>query len=225
MKARGDVKFLKGLPLFSVCSDSDIAAILEFSTPQDAIARQHLFSQGEPCAAFYVLCDGAIKLVSQPEEDQCKVMDLVGPGTLVGEEALFFDCGYLLTAIAAADSELLAIKAAPFVDYLRSHSVLSQSMMRHLTRRLCIVIRRLESYAAHTAEQRVAAYLLAQMNGNGAGSQINSFHSRRDLASFLAITPETLSRTISEFRRRKWITMDRRKIMVRDPDRLAQVVE
>jgi CRP/FNR family transcriptional regulator len=47
--------------------------------------------------------------------------------------------------------------------------------------------------------------------------------SRRDLANYLRLATETVSRVFSRFEQVGLISVDRRKVTLRDPDKLARV--
>ena len=47
--------------------------------------------------------------------------------------------------------------------------------------------------------------------------------SRRDLANYLRLATETVSRVFSRFEKEKLLSVDRREVTVRDPAKLARL--
>lgn len=50
------------------------------------------------------------------------------------------------------------------------------------------------------------------------------YHRQRDLASILAIAPETLCRIMAKFKRRGWIASTAEGVTVRDPASLGNLI-
>jgi CRP-like cAMP-binding protein len=70
-------------------------------------------------------------------------------------------------------------------------------------------------------ETRIALYLLECMENQGTGMEITLPMTRKDLASYLGTTPETISRKLAELETLGYIRqMTSRKIQILDMDGL-----
>jgi CRP-like cAMP-binding protein len=75
------------------------------------------------------------------------------------------------------------------------------------------------------AEQRVAAYLLEHRDTDDLDGPVGNIpYRRKDLASRLNLTPETLCRVLGHFRKRGWISMpSNSKLLIHDADALREL--
>ncbi len=230
------VAALRAAEVFSALSDQERAAIAEHAVARAFGSRRVVFWHGDPCTHLHVVVEGAVKLMVGAEQRQ-KVLDFVGPGGVFGEEAVFSGDDHQTTAVTLARTTLIAIEAAPFSRLAQHAPRAAWAMLNGLSRRVTRLARHMERLASLSAEQRLAAYLLSgahaftaghgrpggngEIEANGDGNARPVGPSRRDLASHLAVTPETLSRTIAAFRGRNWIEAGRRGISVTDEAGLA----
>jgi len=78
-----------------------------------------------------------------------------------------------------------------------------------------------------TAEGRLAAFLLSLSSRlakrEGLVSELNLSMSRNDIGNHLGIAEETVSRVFTLFRQKDFITLRRRQITLKRPDKLSAV--
>jgi len=208
--------------------DAQVLSRLEpFSRLERVPSRASLYVQGEPGSAVFVLIEGSFKLMRSLPGTREHVVRLVRPGEVLGESVLFFDDVYPATAVALESARVLSIAAHRFLEVLRRDPHLAWNVMKRLGKRIDELQTQTELLATHTAEQKVAAYLIhcyRQLEADGAATQVIGLTCRRsELASLLALAPETLCRVTTEFKRRGWIRSDNGGIVVVDVDALAAV--
>ncbi|MCP5151117.1 MAG: Crp/Fnr family transcriptional regulator [Ectothiorhodospiraceae bacterium] len=211
---------LEATTLLAGCPRQDIEAVARVTAPRAFSGKQTIVRRGEACDALYVVEQGAVKLLRQHDGRPEKVLELLGPNAVFGETALLCGRGYPYRAIALEDSHLLAIEAAPLLALIQERPMLAWRLIAHLAEAYESALDTIEIVGTFSAEQRVAAYLLTQRARVGEATWFQGPRSRRDLASLLCITPETLSRTISEFRRKGWVETEGRRIGVLEPEAL-----
>lgn len=85
---------------------------------------------------------------------------------------------------------------------------------------------RLLMLGRQTARERLATFLLGQGTRMGSSElwPVDPAISRADMADFLGLTTETVSRLLSAFHRERLISRERRAIHILDPDRLRAIV-
>ena len=196
-----------------------------FSRLERVPPRSSLYVQGEQGTAVFVLIEGSIKLTRSLRGAREHVVRLARPGEVLGESLLFSDEVYPATASALQSSCVLSVVARPFVEELRRVPHLAWNVMQRLGKRIEELQTQTDLLATHTAEQKVAAYLshcYRELQIDGAASPIIALACRRsELASLLALAPETLCRVTTEFKRRGWIRSENGQIVVVDADALA----
>jgi CRP/FNR family transcriptional regulator len=171
---------------------------------------------------MFLLVEGAIKLVQRTGSSRERVVELVRPGDWFAESAVFCGNGYHASARALSHTEVLGVPAVALGRFLKQRPGLAVGLLHRLSRRAETAVQQMSDLCTRTAEQRVAAYLLEYDEGEGSAYRVpDGPHSRADLASFLAVTPETLSRILQRFRRLGLIEKVGTELLIRQPESLA----
>jgi CRP-like cAMP-binding protein len=213
---------LDATPLFGGLDDAVLAGLLPHTSVRWLRAKQTLYVQGQPGDSIFVLIEGSMKLVRRTGGARELVVRLIRAGEVLAETVLFSRDGYPATAVALEDSRLLAVDARRFAACLRENSGLAWKVMERLGKRIEELQVQAELLATHTAEQKVAAYLVRRYRALSPTDAVVASSCRRsDLASLLALAPETLCRVITEFKRRGWIRSENGRIVVIDAKGLA----
>lgn len=216
---------LEASALFRDLDERSLERLEPICALRPVAARETLYIQGEPGDAIFVLMTGSMKLARRVAGDRERVVRLIRPGEVLAESVLFFDKVYAATATALENSDLLAVDARRFVAQLRHDAHLAWNVLERLGRRIQELQTQAELLATHTAEQKVAAYLISRYRMLSPSDAAIALSCRRsDLASLLALAPETLCRVITEFKRRGWIRSEHGRILVVDAEALAAAV-
>jgi CRP/FNR family transcriptional regulator len=133
------------------------------------------------------------------------------------------------TATALEDAEACALPYSQLTDACAEERSLRMQMLRLAGAEL-VRDQRLLALIAHThSEQRVAAFLLSlsqRMRERGfSPSDFLLRMTRAEIGSYLGTTLETVSRSLSAFARRGFITVRRRQIHLADLDALRAEFE
>lgn len=185
----------------------------------------HLFRVGDRSTAIYALRSGCIKCYSLDAGGHELVYGFHVRGEFLGFDAVYPD-RHRCNAIVL---ETCSACVVPYFDIDRigrefpgvhSHvlQLMSRGFSRHLTQ--CEGI---------GATQRIAAFLLdicsrLQQPGN-IEYEFKLPMSREDIASYVAVSPETLSRLLAKLSKKKLICVDRRRIRLVDPQRLDLIAQ
>lgn len=216
---------LEASTLFRGLDEDSLADLQRYSELRRVPARETLYAQGEPGAMLFVLLDGSMKLTRRTDGAREHVIRLVRPGEVLAEAALFSGGAYAATATALEESRVLAVDAQRLAAQLRRDPHLAWNVLQRLGKRIEELQTQTELLATHTAEQKVAAYLMNRYRVVAPEDAVIASSCRRsDLASLLALAPETLCRVITEFKRRGWIRSENGSVMVVDAKALAEAV-
>ena len=144
----------------------------------------------------------------------------------VAAETSFSGRPYPVTAAALMDTRLIRIDADAFRDFVQQHPEVSWQMLSALSLRLHRLVGQISSLSLLNAEQRVADHLVKNIDPAAPGEPVDKVpQRRRELASHLNMTPETLCRVLATFRSRGWIELpSSSSVIVRAVDELAALV-
>jgi CRP/FNR family transcriptional regulator len=213
--------------------DGPAAAIGTYRLAELECAKRHirigatLCFSGEPFLNLFSISSGSFKSVIQTESGNERVSGLHRSGDLMGMDAIGAG-SYRARVVALEDSQVQVIPYQKFQSLvLQSPKLLEQLlclMSNEISRRQAMASERDAS-----AEARVANLLvgLAQQSAErGASSlEFNLLMSRRDLGSYLGLSLETVSRTLSRLQEKGLVLVRNRELRILKPDELAALGE
>jgi CRP/FNR family cyclic AMP-dependent transcriptional regulator len=125
------IELLGACPLFGGVDAGDLAAIseraLEVAFPADhVIARQ-----GEIGTGFFVIVEGAVRVVRDGQE-----LARLGPGDFFGEMSVIDGLPRVAQVVATADTRCLALATWEFERLILDHPTIALAILRGLSARL-----------------------------------------------------------------------------------------
>jgi CRP/FNR family transcriptional regulator len=221
------VQVVRAVPLFASLRESDwdeVALLLNgLCYPREA----YLFFEGGAPEFLYVVWMGRVKVMRHSVNGRDVVLDVLGPGRLLGEVAVFDGAPYSQTAQAMEEVAVISIARDDYLFLLQRYPVLSLAVINELGRRLRVANDLVHSLAVDRVERRIARALLRLASYNGTptkdGIMIQMRLTRQDLADMTGTTVETAIRIMSRFRRQGSITTQRGRVVIKHPEDLESV--
>jgi CRP-like cAMP-binding protein len=143
MSLERDIALLSRLTVFRELNGEHLKLLAFSSARQELAPGAVLFREGDAAASGFVVATGEIEL-SRVRRGERRVESACGPGTLVGETALFVETRRPATAMAAVESEVIEISRALVLRMLREYPQLAVRLRSTLSRRLVGTIAELE---------------------------------------------------------------------------------
>jgi CRP/FNR family transcriptional regulator, nitrogen fixation regulation protein len=155
--------------------------------------NSEIFGEGEPAEYLYKVMSGCVRTYKTLNDGRRQISGFYLPGEVFG---LSFDDEHTVSAEAIADSKVLLIKRSA-IDALagrdpsiaRELFALTGRELRHAQDRILLLIK--------SAQERVAGFLLEMADRTSAANAIELPMSRQDIADYLGLTIETVSRTLT----------------------------
>lgn len=130
---------------------------------------------------------------------------------------------HAFSAEALGACEVLAVRRRTLETEAGRDLAVSEALRRACAERLCKMQAHLIQTGRKSAIERVAA-VLAQFAGRGDAEVVDLPMSRQDIADYLGLTIETVSRTISQLQASKVIRLTAlRKVRICDPQALRRL--
>jgi CRP/FNR family transcriptional regulator, cyclic AMP receptor protein len=227
MQAFPDPSVLSALPLFRDLPPDQLARVAQVVHRQAFPSGTTIFTAGQPAEAVYILLSGTLKVHVEQLDGTDVIIDISGPGDVLGEMAVLDSVGRSASANTLEDAVLLWMDRASFVDCLRTMPVVSLNLVRVLTARLRMANERIQAFASLDVYGRVARHILAFANKYGQttpeGIVIPLRLTQSDLADFAGASRERVNQVMSFYKQRKYIAVDRNhRITVLNRAALAQ---
>ncbi len=194
--------------------------------PADLVsAGKALFWEGDPANHLFELTEGVIRLYRIIGEGRRVITAFLFPGDLVGAS---LQDRYLYTAEAVTDCRLRRIGRKVFHEEVSRNPGLRPDLIALLCAEMAAAHDQMVLLSKKNAEERLCSFLLNLMNRNGGngpdGNLVALAMSRLDIADYLGLTIETVSRTITKLANRGVLApVGRHEIRILQPRRLAQL--
>lgn len=217
-------------PLFSELTSEEYLELIGVAHHFDRNRGELVFQVGRPAEGLYVICWGKVKLVQHtPDRSKGYILDVLGPGDLLGEEAFFAQDVYTACAKALEPTRFCYLPGEDFIRFLERHPEICRRFLREFALKLGENFRARVELAYERSEVRLARMLLKLLRkfGTDGGDEgtIDLDLSRTDLAELLGIRAETAIRILSEWRDERILELDDRRIRVTDRQRLDDLAE
>jgi CRP/FNR family transcriptional regulator len=188
---------------------------------------EHVYRAGEPFCSLYAIRSGSIKIYTLAEDGQEQIVGFYISGELVGLDALETGCH----AFSACVLETTTLCEMPFdrlTELSNTLPSLNQQLCRLMSREISHEQAMLLLLGKKSAEERLASFLLnlrERLRQRGfSGKEFSLSMSRHDIANYLGLAVETVSRLFTRFQEEGLLTVRRRQISIRDVRRLRQLV-
>jgi CRP/FNR family transcriptional regulator len=188
--------------------------------------NQILFFEGGIAQHLFALHTGLVKLVKSLENGKDRITGVLFPGELFGLESLT-DAAYPLTAVALRDCEICAAPRDDFSSYLQTNPEIALGMVRFLVAEIKRVRTQVTDMSFKDARMKVATFILSLIT-NDTPSTDGVLHlqlplSRLEISEVLELSPETISRTLSAFRREQLVLARGRHLTIQNRSGLENV--
>lgn len=185
-------------PMFAALSRDQRQRLLHAGRVEQLVAGQVLYSRGDASSRFFLVLEGQVNLSLHSRDGGGKIIDIQGPGQVFAEAVVFMARPvYQMTASAATAAQVLGIPNHEYVEILLGNPEACRQVLQHLSSRLHVRIREIEGITLESATSRVARLLDSRMPPDAtSAARIRLTETRQELASYLAMKPETLSRAL-----------------------------
>jgi CRP-like cAMP-binding protein len=217
-----DCPVLKGV-LFRGLSNEQIARLGCIFRRARYRRSQILFFEGGVGLHVFALHSGLVKVVKSLENGKDRITRVLFPGELFGLEALTENT-YPLTAVTLRDCEICAASREEFLDFLHSNPDVALGMVRFLVSEVARVRTQVTDMSFKDARMKVATFLLSLISSETqAPTETYSLtlpFSRQEISEILELSAETVSRTLSTFRRDQVLEARGRRVTIHDIKKL-----
>lgn len=181
----------------------------------------------ETAQEIFFLHDGRVKTVIYSSEGKELIKKFFIKGEFFGEGALLEQSNRHNFAVANTKVHLSVIPVRELWDLMREDPNINMFFLSLFSRQLVELENRLESIVFQSSRTRILGYLvsLIEEKGEQVGFEwvIRRFMSHQDIANITATSRQTVNAVLNELRRDGVITFNRRRLLVRDLDRLKNV--
>ena len=207
------IPYLRSLPAVERTSLARVSRIRKLSR------GAFLFVEGDAPQGIFLILTGRIKLVRTSDEGREQVLHEEGAGVTLAEVPVFDGGGYVGSAIAVEDAEVLCVPKDALLPALDRCPGSALAVIRILAARIRKLAAVVEDLSLRAVTERIAAYLLRETTV-AVSDRILLPATRDELAAHVGTVREQASRALSELRAAGVIEIDGREVRVTDRERL-----
>lgn len=179
----------------------ELADRLTVGTPRIVAAREHIYLEGDSADHVYWVESGHVCIYRMVADGRRQVLDFAYPGDII---ALGTGARHAANAQAITKTRLRCVPVNVLHDLARTDTKICRKLYDALSRELLAARELLFTISQRTAAERLAAFLSALSRRNERrgerATEIVLPMTRADIADFLGLTIETVSRTFTKFR-------------------------
>jgi CRP/FNR family transcriptional regulator, nitrogen fixation regulation protein len=180
------------MPVRGELPDSPLAMM---GAPMRFARNAEVYGEDEPADYLYQVISGAVRTYRMLDDGRRQVVAFYLPGDIFGVEA---GDEHLASAEAISESQVLVVKRSAVMARAEHERDLSKELWT-------LTVRELQRVQQHSlvliknAEERVAGFLLEMAGRGTVSAAVELPMSRQDIADYLGLTIETVSRTFTQF--------------------------
>ncbi|MDU1848303.1 MAG: Crp/Fnr family transcriptional regulator [Niallia nealsonii] len=199
---------VSSVPIFNHLEKEQMAEIMDMVQSLIYKKGEILYHAGDPSDSLSIVNKGKIKIYRLSESGKEQLIRILHPGDFTGELALFTETIHEAYAEAMLETHVCIIKRADVHTLLLRYPTISFKILAEFAARLEQSEKQTTNLATEKVEKRIALYLIECL-GEGKylkqPQEIKLPMTKKDLASYLGTTPETISRKLSDFEEQGYI--------------------
>ena len=188
--------------------------------PMPFARNAEIYGEDEPAEYLYRVVSGAVRTYRVLHDGRRQIGAFLLPGDMFGLEA---GATHATSAEAVADSVVLVIKRSAVIaladrdpDVARQLWTLTAKELGRAQNHMLVLVR--------NAQERIASFLLEMAERAPGADSVELPMSRQDIADYLGLTIETVSRTLTQLEAEAAIALPTsRRVVLRDRSALTRL--
>jgi len=188
-----------------------------------------LFVEGEQPRGVFILCSGRAKLTTSSSEGKLLIVKIAEPGEVLGASATILGKPYEVSAETLEPSQLNFIKREDFLRLITVNAEACMHTAQQLSEKYHSAQREIRSLGlSQTTGEKLAKLILDWCENDGdetpKGIRLKVLLTHEEIAQMIGTTRETVTRLLSDLKRRKIIDVKGSTLLVAERDELAKMV-
>ena len=220
-------EFLVGVPIFENLTPEQLKPLGEKMRTRKYQRGEVVFHQDDPGDRMHIIVQGRVRISIDSFDGREKDVALLNPGDCFGEMALLDGSNRSANATAVDDIETLVLLRDDFIEFIGDYPQVAAQTTAVLTNRLRNANQMMGDLAFLDVPTRVAKQLIdlaeTRLGGAAPDGPIEIPIAQDELARLVGSTRETVSRTLTSYRRMGLLTTSHRRISITDLDGLERM--
>ena len=210
------------LALCGALAPADVLVMGSIAHPRKLDAGKQLIQEGDPADDVFTLTDGMLKLYKLMPDGRRQITGFMIPGDFIG---LAYGQSYVYSAEAVTPTTACRFRRSALLDKMAEYPELEHRLLSLASNELAAAQAQMLLLGRKSARERLASFLLglASRRGVGEGETMPLPMSRSDIADFLGLTIETVSRAFTVMRKERLLSLpDKHSVTIDDLEALRE---
>ena len=216
--------YLKKIPILAELGPEVLARLAERIQLREVRRREVVYLPGDPGNSMFIVNGGRIKISKVTRDGKALTLNYCGPSEVFGETCLIEGGPREEMAEAMENSMITELERQDVEKLLQSHAHFGFQLTRILAGRRRELENKLETLVFRDVTSKLAELLLNLAEEYGVedsrGTMVALKITHQELANLIGSTRETVSLTLSTFKRKKLICTEGRKVIISDAESL-----
>ncbi|MGH3549688.1 MAG: Crp/Fnr family transcriptional regulator [Pseudonocardiaceae bacterium] len=226
MNAEQAASLLARTPLFAGLDHSELLDLGACARRRVYQKGEHIFHQGDPGDAVFVLVEGRVKVVFASEDGDEMILAALQPPDVFGELALI-DGGPRSASIQTLEpTTVLTLTRATLLGLMSRHPAVTDLVLRSLGRLVRRVIAQAGDLVFMDLHGRVAKLLLNLVEDSpdrpGERLSLDLKMTQSDLAAMVGGSRQSVNQILHQFERRGYLCLEGHTLIVKDLEALRR---
>jgi CRP/FNR family transcriptional regulator, dissimilatory nitrate respiration regulator len=191
---------LRDFPLFAMVDEASLHRLALEAKVEIYQDGEAIFRQGDPATAMMVIVTGFVKLHRTSASGDETVVCVKSNHAAITESPSSGTEIFHVSAEAVGTTCVLKIPSGRFIRIMADSPMLAIAALEEAKRMIGELIGELESLKSHSADQRLARFLLSLCPTDAEHRRFRLPYDKRLIAARLGVTQETLSRAFARLR-------------------------
>lgn len=211
----------KKVSLFSNMNETELQSVIDLIERKHYKKGETILHVGDAFDKLFIVNKGTLKASSFGEDGKEQILYLLNDGDFIGELALLRNEIASYDLVCIKESYICTIPKEKFDQYLKQNPEILFSIMTSAHEKIASLEKLVSAIASNDADIRLK-FLLKQLireskSSDASGVIIALNITREDMANFVGVTRETISRKLSQLAQEEILELlDNKHILIKD---------
>lgn len=190
------------VPIFENLNNEELLEIVKTINHKEYIKGDVIFTEGNIANTLYFVNEGKIKLYKYTKDGKEQILHVLSEGDFFGELDLIKPSKYGFNAKAIVDSKICTLTKEEMKDIMMRNPEIGIKLLETVGERLAKVENLVQNLATNDVDSRMAYLItdLMEKYGEPTGNNISIKLplSREEMANYIGVTRETISRKLKK---------------------------
>ncbi|SHG22908.1 Crp/Fnr family transcriptional regulator [Ornithinibacillus halophilus] len=225
MNTQAIKELLQRFPIFKGLTEEEMEPVLELAKHRMYRSGSHIFMQGDPLTNVYFIHQGKVKIYKTDLNGKEQIVNVLQRGDMFPHQGFFRQDDCPAHAEVVEDAILIYIPIHMFENFLITHPEICVKLFRVLGDIIVDLQGRLEEKILLNTYEQIIKLLLRLTKNYGKELEdgtirITTQFTNRELANMIGSSRETVSRTLTQLKKKDLISTDENGYFIIDFEEL-----